>query len=146
MWSTNTLKCLLSNDEKGEYVVPRITIVILCLAALPCGDVISFLCSVRKYIICLAPTIKVVFPSKVYFILHDVQRTWHEDSTMTTGGSCIAIRMDTQAEKCRSQKMGSSCDWQLVYFVDYISSLESIIIISEGEWGKRHRHAQAGCY
>lgn len=111
MCSTNTLKCLLSNDEeKGEYVIPRITIVILCLAALPCGDVISFLCSVCKYIISLAPTIMVVFPSKVYCILHYVQRTWHEDSTMTTGGGCIAIHMDTHAEKCRSQEMGLSCD------------------------------------
>jgi len=46
--------------KKSEYVVPRITIVILCLAALPCGDVISFICSVCKYTLCLAPTIMVV--------------------------------------------------------------------------------------
>ena len=96
--------------KKIECVVPRITIVILRLAALPCGDVISFLCSVCKYIICLAPTIMVVLPSKVYCILHDVQITWHEDSTMTTGGGCIAIHMDTQAETCRSQQMKLSCD------------------------------------
>ena len=87
-------------------VVPRITIVILCLVALPCGDAISFLCRVCKYMICLVPTVTVVFPSKVYCILHDVQRTWHEVSTMTTGGSCIAIHIDTQAEKCKSPKNG----------------------------------------
>jgi len=91
---------------KKVNVVPRITIVILCPVALACGDVISFLCRVCKYIICLAPTVIVVFPSKVYYILHDVQRNWHEDSTMTTGGSCIAIHIDTQAETCKRPKNG----------------------------------------